>query len=63
MRYVNFNLRYSLLYFYLKFLFGMIGAKFTFLCDPVDYSNDPKALRVSTVMSCYLYNNYYCIYS
>ena len=27
----------------------MIGAKFTFLCDPVDYSNDPKALRVSTV--------------
>ena len=27
----------------------MVGAKFTFLCDPVDYSNDPKALRVSTV--------------
>ena len=33
--------------FNLKFLFGMIGAGFTFLCDPVDYSNGPSALRVS----------------
>ena len=32
---------------FLQLLFGMLDANFTFLCDPIDYSNNPKALRVS----------------
>ena len=28
----------------------MLDANFTFLCDPIDYSNNPKALRVSWVV-------------
>ena len=30
-----------------QYLFGMLDANFNILCDPVDYSNNPKALRVS----------------
>ena len=36
----------------------MIDANFNFICDPVDYSNNPKALRVS---KCVCVSVYVCV--
>ncbi|XP_065893144.1 very long chain fatty acid elongase 7-like isoform X2 [Dysidea avara] len=50
-----YNLSMVILSYYLfhELLFGMLDANFTFLCDPIDYSNNPKALRLVSV--CWLY--------
>jgi len=50
-------MRYNIIYvveqlilhvLFIQFFFGMIDAGFNYLCDPVDYSSSPSALRVCT---------------